>query len=100
MQLCSLRSLPPSRLPYKFLHSFWRNCFANRQQLFIVFVRAESTALGGSGEGSVPPQQGARAVAVVWRDPDPFVSHKGRDNNSPESRASHRMRVLFYHQFD
>lgn len=84
----------------KFLHSFWRNCFANRQQLFIVFVRAESTALGGSGEGGVPPQQGARAVAVVWRDPDPFVSHKGRDNNSPESRASHRMRVLFYHQFD
>ena len=32
-----------------FLHSYWRDCFANKQQLFLIFVRAESTALGGAG---------------------------------------------------
>ena len=86
----------------KFLHSYWRDCFANRQQLFLIFVRAESTALGGTGEGT-PAQQGGRAVALVWRDPlpptgDDVLEH---DNNQYQSlRHPHKMRILFYRQFD
>ena len=47
----------------KFLYGYLKGCFANTAQLFLVFVRAE-TAAGGGGAGS-----GARAVALVWRDP-------------------------------
>ena len=84
----------------RYLHSFWRGCFANRQQLFLVFVRAESTALGGSGEGQIPPQQGGRAVALVWRDPE--TPNGGNDTAQIDSTSyrPHRTRVLFYHQFD
>jgi len=91
-----------------FLHSYWRDCFANKQQLFLIFVRAESTALGGAGEGT-PAQQGGRAVALVWRDPLPMLP----DGNGPTDEVEldynnsryqhcrpHRMRVLFYRQFD
>ena len=86
-----------------FLHSYWRDCFANRQQLFLIFVRAESTALGGTGEGT-PAQQGGRAVALVWRDPEASqyssdVEHQGWGNNDTE-RQPHKMRVLFYRQLD
>ncbi len=92
----------------KFLYSYWRDCFANKQQLFLIFVRAESSALGGSGEGT-PPQQGGRAVALVWRDPQSNMTDgesndpsKDRDRqpDSAYDRRPHRMRVLFYHQFD
>ncbi len=87
----------------RYLHSFWRGCFANRQQLFLVFVRAESTALGGSGEGQIPPQQGGRAVALVWRDPE--TPNGGNDTAQIDSTGGngyrpHRTRILFYHQFD
>jgi hypothetical protein len=95
-----------------FLHSYWRDCFANRQQLFLIFVRAESTALGGSGEGT-PAQQGGRAVALVWRDPLPPFDTTANppvlaqdvvelDNTSvyEPQRHPHKMRVLFYRQFD
>ena len=83
----------------RFLHSFWRGCFSNRQQLFLVFVRAESTALGGSGEGQIPPQQGGRAVALVWRDPE--TPNGGNDTAQMGSGyRPHQTRVLFYHQFD
>ncbi len=84
----------------RFLYSFWRGCFSNRQQLFLVFVRAESTALGGSGEGAIPPQQGGRAVALVWRDPE--TPNGGNDSAQIDSTSyrPHRTRVLFYHQFD
>ena len=98
-----------------FLHSYWRDCFAVRQQLFLIFVRAESTALGGTGEGT-PAQQGGRAVALVWRDPLPTFA-KGSSNLPPlasgvddndgsspgafqENRRPHKMRILFYRQFD
>ena len=37
-------------------------------------------------------QLGARGVAVVWRDP---IDAKGAAADAP-----HRMRVLFYRQFD
>ena len=88
----------------KFLYSYWRDCFANNQQLFLIFVRAESNALGGPGEGT-PAQQGGRAVALVWRNPS-ATRQEGRTydaqptyNNSGE-REPHQTRVLFYHQFD
>lgn len=105
----------------KMLYSFWRDCFANRQQLFLMFVRAESTALGGSGEGT-PAQQGGRAVALVWRDParprtdygdtgsdivedrnnqyTESDKHKVGENRPKKVRHPHAMRVLFYHQLD
>ncbi len=86
----------------KFLYSYWRNCFGNRQQLFIVFVRAEPSVLGGA-------QQGGRAVALVWRDPAPPVGYEGRIGRAYEKEVEHkdndllpphRTRVLFYHQFE
>ena len=86
----------------KFLHSYWRDCFTNRQQLFLIFVRAESTALGGTGEGT-PAQQGGRAVALVWRDPLPPTGEDvlEHDNNQYQPlRHPHKMRILFYRQFD
>lgn len=66
----------------KFFFGFWRDCFAAKQQLFLVFVRAEPNMMGGRG------QLGARAVAVVWRDP------------APGKEYPHRTRVLFYRQLD
>jgi len=97
----------------KFLYSYWRDCFANRQQLFLIFVRAESTALGGPGEGT-PSQQGGRAVALVWREPVAYNDGTNPNNTYSDNigqndiraqefrigRRPHRMRVLFYHQFD
>ena len=97
----------------KFLYSFWRDCFANRQQLFLVFVRAEPTSAGGGSSSKIPSQLGGRAVALVWRDPEPpagsgtrparsafstiqnFLNLRGNTQNPP-----HRTRVLFYHQFE
>lgn len=73
----------------KFLYGYWRDSFANRQQLFLVFVRAEPTMMGGGAVGATPPQLGARAVALVWRDPEAATP------NQP-----HRMRILFYRQFE
>ena len=109
----------------KFIYGYLKECFANRSQLFLVFVRAETTAGGAVGAG-------ARAVALVWRDPAPpmrngqLVKADGstespnynRDNakrylrpvtsNGPEESwrfnereyPPHRTRILFYHQFD
>ena len=79
----------------KFLYGFWRECFANRQQLFLVFVRAEPTMMGGGAVGATPPSLGARAVALVWRDPTPTPKDVGNGQPRP-----HRTRVLFYRQFD
>ena len=101
-----LRSCLLYSIDRKFLYSYWRDCFANRQQLFLLFVRAESTALGGPGEGT-PAQQGGRAVALVWREPQSNRTNGGQDGASDDrqvnyksDRRPHRMRVLFYHQFD
>lgn len=74
----------------KFLYGFWRDCFAARQQLFLVFIRAEPMMMGSSGNDQVPPQLGARAVAVVWRDP----------TESKNEQTPHQTRVLFYRQFE
>ena len=78
----------------KFLHGFWRECFANRQHLFLIFVRAEPMMMGGGGLGQTPPQLGARAVALVWRDPK-----ETREDVNGGPRP-HRTRVLFYRQLD
>ncbi len=80
----------------KFLYGYWSDCFAVRQQLFLLFVRAEPLMMGGGDMGRIPPQLGARAVALVWRDP----------TETPESASGgqrgypHRTRVLFYKQLD
>ena len=98
----------------KFLYSYWRDCFQNRQQLFLVFVRAEPLTVGGTGSHACGSSQlGARGVALVWRDPQPPTrggasSRPKRTNLTSPSNwdqyyrtfAPHRTRVLFYHQFD
>ena len=101
----------------KFLYSFWRECFGNAQQLYLIFVRAEPSSIGGGAAGSLTSSQlGGRAVALVWRDPNVPVRSDGsawtgrkarnqlnsRDDLMDARRDSppHRTRVLFYHQFD
>ena len=81
----------------KFLHGFWKECFAYRQQLFMIFVRAEPMMMGGGALGQTPPQLGARAMALVWR--DPRKTQAGTLNTGAAS-APHRTRVLFYRQFE
>jgi len=76
----------------KFLYGFWRDCFAAKQQLFLIFVRAEPLMLGGGTADQLPPQLGARAVAVVWRDPS---TSPGATGGYP-----HRTRLLFYRPLD
>ena len=75
-----------------FLYGYWRDCFAARQQLYLIFVRAEPLMLGGSSPGATPPQLGGRAVALVWRDPT-AVGNKG-STDCPG--YPHPTRVLFY----
>ena len=74
----------------KFLYGYWHDCFAIRQQLFLVFVRAEPAMMGGGAVNQTPPQLGARAVALVWRDP----------TTTDDDRKPHRTRILFYRQLD
>lgn len=76
----------------KMLFGFWRDCFAAQQQLFLVFVRAEPMMMGGGAAHQTPPQLGARAMALVWRDPTPVT---GTGNN-----PAHKTRILFYRQFE
>ena len=80
----------------KFFYGYWRECFAARQQLFLIFVRAEPMMMGGEGIGQTPPQLGARAVALVWRDPNAVTS----SNDEGINGYPHRTRVLFYRQLD
>ena len=92
----------------KFLFSFWRECFDVGQQLFLVFVRAEPSVVGGGdGDGAIPPQLGGRAVALVWRDPYPgkfneqgLQSPNSNPGETADDTPPHRIRILFYHQFD
>ena len=83
----------------KFLHGFWKGCFDNRQQLFLIFVRAEPMMMGGGAMGQTPPQLGARAMALVWRDPRPTQDDEESDVSTGGPRP-HRTRILFYRQFD
>lgn len=77
----------------KFLYGYWRECFAAKQQLYLIFARAEPMMMGGGAAGQIPPQLGARAVALVWRDPTPTKDIGGK-------YIPHQMRVLFYRQFE
>lgn len=83
----------------KFLFSYWKPCFGNNQQLFLVFVRAEPTVIGGSSAGHTPSQLGARAVALVWREPVSSINQQ-IDMTSGSTYRPHCMRILFYHQFE
>lgn len=85
-------STPLWSVDRKFLYGFWRDCFDAKQQLFLIFVRAEPLMLGGGSADQLPPQLGARAVALVWR--DPTTSGKAK-NGYP-----HRTRLLFYRPLD
>ena len=80
----------------KFLYGYWRDCFSVQQQLFLVFVKAEPMMMGGGAVGLTPPALGARAMALVWRDPNPTQEDCGLGNGP----RPHRTRVLFYRQFD
>ena len=87
----------------KFLYGYWRDCFAVKQQLFLVFVRAEPMMMGGGIIGQTPPQLGARAVALVWRNPhrgSKAYTESGEGGSSTPEYAPHQTRVLFYRQFD
>ena len=93
----------------KFLYGYWRDCFAVKQQLFLIFVRAEPMMMGGGIIGQTPPQLGARAVALVWRNPyrssRPYATTADDDSPGLPSAtvpeyAPHQTRVLFYRQFD
>ena len=53
----------------------------------------EPLLLGGGTADQLPPQLGARAVALVWR--DPATSTSGTENGYP-----HRTRLLFYKPLD
>ena len=76
----------------KFFYGYWRDCFAAKQQMFLIFVRAEPLMLGGGTADQMPPQLGARAVALVWRDP---ATPSGATSGYP-----HRTRLLFYRPLD
>ena len=76
----------------RFLYGFWSDCFAAKQQLFLIFIRAEPLLLGGGTADQLPPQLGARAVAVVWRDPE--------TSSKTENGYPHRTRILFYRPLD
>ena len=95
----------------KMLFGFWRDSFAAKQQLFMVFVRAEPAMMGGGVAGQTPPQLGGRAMALVWRNPGPAnvpdvkmaVGATPPNYTTPPTGATgrpHRTRVLFYRQFD
>lgn len=54
--------------------------------------------MGGGMVGQVPPQLGARAVALVWRDPRAVSAAA----SGPESGTGypHQTRILFYRQLE
>ena len=105
----------------KFLYGFWRDCFAAKQQLFLVFVRAEPLMMGSGAAGKAPPPLGARAMALVWRKPAAgsetgvaggkkawpdslsFTRDAARDSSGGGGgnlNLPHETRILFYRQFD
>lgn len=86
----------------KFLYGYWRESLDVKQQLFLIFVRAEPMMMGGGAIGQTPPQLGARAVALVWRNPYPGSKPYWPQNAQSlhEKYTPHQTRVLFYRQFD
>ena len=84
----------------RFLFSYWKGCLANRQQLYLIFVRAEPAMMGGGSGNATPSQLGARAVALVWREPVSTIDAAKGSSDEEGTFTPHRMRILFYHQFD
>ena len=95
----------------KMLFGFWRDSFAAKQQLFMVFVRAEPAMMGGGVAGQTPPQLGGRAMALVWRNPGPgnvpdvqmalgVTPPNYTEPSAGVSGRPHRTRILFYRQFE
>ncbi len=68
----------------KMLYSFSLDSFSDRQQLFLYFVRAETTVptFGSAGKVKMQSLAGSRAVALVWRDPYPRGFVKDNDTNN------------------
>ncbi len=68
----------------KMLYSFSLDSFSDRQQLFLYFVRAETTVptFGSAGKVNMQSLAGSRAVALVWRDPYPRGFMKDNDTNN------------------
>ena len=83
----------------KFLYGFWRDCFAAKQQLFLIFVRAEPMMMGSGYAWSATHQLGARAVALVWRDPTRTTAESSQGEGQ-STGYPHRTRVLFYRQLE
>ena len=87
------KSDPMWRVDRKFLYGYWRDCIQPSQQLYLVFARAEPIMAIAGDINQAPPQQSARAVALVWRDPKKI---KGASGEAPP----HHTRILFYRQFE
>jgi len=83
----------------KFFYGFWRDCFAAKQQLFLIFVRAEPMMMGSGYAWSATHQLGARAVALVWRDPTRTAAESSQGEEQ-STGYPHRTRVLFYRQLE
>lgn len=64
---------PMHEIDRKMLFSFSLDSFSDRQQLFLLFIRAESTvpSFGSGADGGMRSLAGGKAVALVWRDPYP-----------------------------
>lgn len=73
---------PMHEIDRKMLFSFSLDSFSDRQQLFLLFIRAESTvpAFGSGADGGMKSLAGGRAVALVWRDPYPRGYVKSPEN--------------------
>ncbi len=70
---------PLHEVDRKMLYAHSLDAFSDRQQLFLLFLRAEATvpSFGGVSEGGMRSLAGGRAVALVWRDPYPQGYDKG-----------------------
>ena len=84
----------------RFFYGFWHDCFAVRQQLFLIVVRCDPTLMGSGSDKYPVPQLGARAVALVWRDPEAPRDRSGKALSASKGYVPHRTRLLFYRQLD
>lgn len=94
--LLSNTSAELDEIDREMLFSFWHDSMGCNQQLYLIFLRVEPTSFGTSNAELVPSQLSARAVALVWRDPWETPGAQAQSG----TYVPHRMRLLFYHQFD
>ena len=84
----------------RFLYGYWHDCFAVRQQLFLIFLRSEPVLMGTGAGNFFSTQLGARAVALVWRDPEAPRDDNGNLLSDGGAYVPHRTRLLFYRQLE